>query len=508
MSSAQTPSKQSEHTRVIRPPVVVVMGHVDHGKTTLIDYIRKSKVAEKESGGITQAIGAYEITHQGKRVTVIDTPGHEAFSKIRSRGARVADIAILVVAADDGVQPQTKEAIEHIRAAKIPFLVALNKVDKPNINLERIRTQLAEQSVLLETWGGDVPSVEISGKTGAGVDALLDLMLLVAEMNNLTTNPQAPGQGIILESRRDSHKGVSVTALILDGVVRIQDYIVIGHEYGKIKSLIDFLGKPLKEARASSPVVVYGFSEKVTVGAPWQVVPTLKDAEALTKKYAAGLPEAKNAESKNTLTGKKTLRIILKSDVYGSKEALEGMISKLNYKEVGVEIMRSEVGDIGEEDLKLAKTTGARVFGFNVKFLSQIETSSKMLNVDVVIKDIIYELIDAIRDAMASLLTPEIIREEAGEVLILAVFGKERDGVIIGGKVTKGKVLRGASVEVVRGGAVVGTGTIRGLQSMKAERDEVSEGKECGIFFSGSTKIEVRDILRVYTEQKILPKLE
>lgn len=488
-----------------RPPVVVVMGHVDHGKTTLVDFIRQTKVAEKETGGITQHIGAYEITHAGKKITFIDTPGHEAFSQIRSRGAHAADIAILVVGADDGVQPQTKEALEHIKTAGIPYVVALNKIDRPSAQVDRVKKQLAEAGVLLEGWGGDVPVAEISAKIGTGVNELLDLLLLIAEMNPLTTDPEAKGNGVILESKRDSARGLSLTALILDGTIKAQDYIVIGKEYGKIKILLDFLGHSITTAHASSPVVIYGFTGKAGVGETWQIAHSEKEAQSITELHKEA-PQAIPTENGNT--GKKILKIILKSDVYGSKEAIESLVSKFNFKEVGVEFLKSEVGDIGEEDLKLSRTTGAKLFGFKTKFLPQAEANSKMMDVEVIFTDIIYELIDKIKEEAAKLLTPEIEREDLGEVKILAVFGKAKDGQIIGGKVTKGRLEKQARAEVMRGDKLAGTGTIKGLQSNKTAVNEVEEGHECGIFLSGNIKVEVGDILKAYCEKKITHALE
>lgn len=494
-----------EQNLIAKPPVVVIMGHVDHGKTTLIDYIRKSKIAEKEVGGITQAIGAYEIDNNGKKITFIDTPGHEAFSQIRSRGSKAADIAVLVVAADDGVMPQTKEALEHIKLAKIPFIVALNKIDRPNVQPDVVKTQLAEAGIYLEGWGGDVPNILISAKIGTGVKDLLDLIILLAEINNLQADIIKKANGIILETKRDSQKGLMLSCLVNEGILKTGNYLMVDGCASKIKFMENFLGKIINEAYPSTPVLIYGFnSEKIRIGDIWQSFETREEAE-----QAAAIYKKENKKIADVNYGdKKILDIVLKADVYGSLEAIESIILGFDFSGAAARIIKSGLGDINEDDLKTAKNSDAKVYGFKVKFLPGAENVSKMFNKKVLFFQVIYELIDKIKEEMAKLLSPEIVRIDLGELQILAVFGKTNEGMIVGGRIKNGNIKKSAKADIFRSGKLIGKGVAVGLKYNKDDREEIKEGSECGINLSSNIKAEVGDLLKFYIEESKVRKLE
>ena len=492
-----------ENLQTSKPPVIVVMGHVDHGKTTLIDYIRKTKVAEKESGGITQGIGAYEIIHHGKKMTFIDTPGHEAFSQIRSRGAKTADIAILIVAADDGVMPQTKEAIDHIKSANIPFVVAINKIDKGNAQPEKIKKQLGEYSVFLEGYGGDISSIELSAKNGTGVKDLLDLIILISEMSEIKVNQNKNANGVILESKFDSQKGLSISVIVNDGTLTSGDYLVIGNNLWKTKFMENFLGKPIKMAPPSTPVLIYGLSGKINIGDIWTAHKTKEEAEKVSSLFTPVNIAPKIAVEKDA--DKKILNIILKTDVSGSLEAIESIINNFNFKKAGVRIIRSGVGDITEEDLRSSETSNARILGFKVKFLRQIKDLVNISKTKASLANIIYELIDSLKEEMTKILNSEIKRTDLGQLKVLATFGTSKEGMIIGGQVTDGVIRKSTKVEVIRQGKSLGSGKIMELKRNKEVKEEMRNGEECGLNIGSGIKIEINDILKCYTEE-ILPK--
>lgn len=495
--------KETKKKLELKPPVIVVLGHVDHGKTTLIDYIRKTQVAAKESGGITQGIGAYEIIHHDKKMTFIDTPGHEAFSQIRSRGAKTADLAILIVAADDGVMPQTKEAINHIQSAKIPFIVAINKVDKSNAQPEKIKKQLGESSIFLEGYGGDVSSVEISAKNGTGIKELLDLIILISEINEIKTDASLNATGVIIESRFDSKKGLNITAIVNDGTLTYGDYLVIGNNFGKIKFMENFLGKPLKSAPPSTPVLIYGLSGKMNIGDLWTAYKNKGEAEKISLEYK---PETSQLKITNGNYGdKKVLNIILKTDVFGSLEAVESIIHKFDFKKVAVRIIKSGVGDITEEDLKSAENSQAKIFGFKVKFLSQIKDVVINSSVKSIITNVIYELIDSLKEEMTKIIPVEVKRIDLGQLKVLATFSNSREGMIIGGQVTEGIVKKSGKVEIIRQGKLLGQGKIMDVRRQKEEKEEARNGEECGLNIGSGIKIEVNDLLKCYQEE-VLPK--
>jgi len=487
-----------------RPPIVAVLGHIDHGKTTLLDHIRKSNVVAGESGSITQHIGAYEITHAGKKITFIDTPGHEAFDKMRSRGAKVADVGILVVAADEGLKPQTKEAIKHIQDAGLEMIVAINKIDKPEANPQKVKMQLAEEGILLEGFGGTVSNQEISAKSGKGMDELLDLIALTAELHELKGDSKKEGEGVVIEAKTDTKTGTVATLLIKNGVVKTGDFIVAGTATGKIKKMEDDKGVILKEATFSSPISVIGFDTIPAVGDEFHVVGSKKEAENLARlaKETSALGVKSQDQSKE---GKKLFNVLLKADVAGTKEALENMVEEANFEEVAANITKADVGDITENDIKFAKSTGSQIAGFKVKASGSIKKLAEQNEVKIITGNVIYEVIENIKKEMASLLSPEIQKNQIGKLQILAIFKQDKTKMIVGGKIIDGKIKRRAKADVKRGGEELMSGSIVQLQHNKEDVAEVTQGKECGIAFqpkdSTEHKIEVGDILEIYEEE-------
>jgi len=489
-----------------RPPIVVVLGHVDHGKTTLLDYIRKTSVAEKESGGITQHIGAYQIVHKDKTITFIDTPGHEAFSQMRSRGARVADIAILVVAAEEGVKPQTKEVISHIKEFEIPVVVAINKIDKPVANPSKVIGELAKEGIVVESQGGKIPSVNVSAKTGQGVDELLEVILLVAEMEELKADAAKPASGVAIESYLDSKRGPTATLLVQDGTLKKGNIVVCGNSFGRVKMLENFQGDSIEEAFPSTPVLVLGLNQAPMVGEKFNVEKSEGDARSSVakamedEKTKAGL--SAEAPSLSRGTGGKILNLILKADVRGSLEAIEGVLKNIKQENVIINILKSEVGDISESDVKLAFSTGSMIIGFRVKLPNFILELAKRQGVRIKTFEIIYELVEEVKKGLIRLLEPEIVREDLGKLKVLAIFRKEKSRMIIGGKVLSGKVENKALINIIRNEEKIGKGRIIQLQQNKKDINEVEKGKEAGILFEGDMVIEEGDVLEVYKEEK------
>ncbi len=496
--------KDAKENLIERPPVIVVLGHIDHGKTTLLDNIRKTDVVSGESGSITQHIGAYEISHNGKKMTFIDTPGHEAFDKMRSRGAKVADIAILIVGADEGLKPQTKEAIKHIQDAGLDMIVAINKIDKPEANPQKVKQQLAEEGILLEGWGGTVPNQEISAKSGQGISELLDLIALATEMEELKADKNAPGEGVIIEAKTDNKIGNIVTLLIKNGTVKTGDFIVAGTSLGKIKKMENDRGETIKESSFSTPVQIIGFDTLPLVGDEFYIVKNKKEAEKLAELKKE--TESLGVKSKNKdISGKKTKNILIKADFAGTKEALESMVEDLIFDEVAANITKSDVGDITESDIKFAKSTNSIIVGFKVKASGQIKKLAEQNEVKIITANIIYEIIESVKKELASLLTPEITKNIIGKLQILSTFKQDKTKMIVGGKIIDGKAKRRAKIDVKRDGNVVLTGILAQLQHNKEDVSEVTSGKECGIAFqpenSTAEKIEVGDILEIYEEE-------
>ena len=476
-----------------RPPVVVIMGHVDHGKTKLLDYIRKTNIAEHEAGGITQHIGAYEITYKNRKITFLDTPGHEAFSKLRARGAKAADIAVLVVAADDGVKPQTLEAVQHIKATNLPFVVAINKIDKSEANPEKVKKELAENDVQVESWGGKVPSIEISAKQGTNVGQLLDLIELLADLNEFKADPKKPGEGIIIETNLDSRRGIVVSLLILDGAIKIGDYISSGEAIGKIKMLEDFLGNPVKNAAFSSPVLTIGFAKLPLIGEKFTTSkipfsPALKVAE----KIGEFIEESLEIEPEKTPN---LINIIIKADVQSSVEALKESLEKIPLENGTIKILKAEAGNVNENDFKMAALSGALILAFNVKIDAAVSLIEKQKE-NLVSGEIIYDILDRTKIAIEKKFKPKVEREEIGRLNILAVFRQEKSRQIVGGKVVSGEIVKGTRMEILRNDTVIGQGRIVSLQSEKKDVGKVEAGRETGIGIDfGEPKILVGDTL-------------
>ncbi len=484
---------QGNNNIITRAPIVVVLGHVDHGKTTLLDYIKKTNIADRESGGITQHIGAYEIEHSGKKITFVDTPGHEAFSAMRSRGARVADIAILVVAADESVKQQTKEAINVIKSANIPYIVAINKVDRERANVQKTKTDLATNDVLVETMGGTVPSVNTSAKAGTGIPELLDLILLIAEMEDLKADISQKGTGIIIESYLDKQRGPIATLIVTDGVLKKADIIGCASAMGKIKSLESYNGKPLDKVMPSQPCSVMGFEKVPNVGDEFMGFATATEAtEFVVKK------EKEVVVFDPDQADKKNLHIILKADVAGSLEPIVQILTNLPQQEVGLKILKQEVGNITEEDIKTAIACNAKIIAFRVKTDSAIQRLSEDKKIRILNFDVIYNLLQGVEVLMKELIKPKTIRTDLGQLKVLFVFFTEGNRQIIGGRVVEGEVDKGAQIEIIREGEVVGKGRMIGMEKNKKDVDHAVKRDEIGIKFEGDEKIKEDDILNFY----------
>ncbi len=496
--------KESKKINVLhRPPVAVVLGHVDHGKSSLLEAIRDFKITSKELGGITQHIGAYEVEENGKKITFIDTPGHEAFSAMRARGAEVADIALLVVDAAQSVQPQTKEAIMAIKRAEIPMIVVLNKIDLPNANPEKIKGELSKIDVVVESYGGTIPCVEVSAKEKTGIDELLEVILLVADMQELKSDTGSPAEGLIIESYMDGAKGPIATAIVKKGILRAKDIIATDLALAKVKSIKDFQGEEIKEAFPSQPVIILGFEKVPAVGEKFKSYKTEKEAAEEIKKE---LPKREIGPTVLDLSaGQKVLNIILKGDVFGSLEAIEAMLKNLPQDKVVLRILKSEVGEINETDAKLAEMSKAEIIGFRVKISpSVVKFMRNDLEKRLRIKnfDIIYELIKNVRSGLEKSLEPEIVKNDVGKLRTLLVFWGEKNRQIVGGKITEGELKKGLKLEVFREDKKIGSGRIINLQRDKKDIDRLTKGDEAGILFEGNVKIEKGDILSAYTEER------
>ncbi len=486
-----------------RPPVVVVLGHVDHGKSSLLEAIKDFKITSKESGGITQHIGAYEVVHNDNKITFIDTPGHEAFSAMRSRGAEVADIALLVVDAAQSVQPQTKEAVTAIRKAGIPMIVVLNKIDLPNANPEKIKGELLKIDVVVESMSGEIPSVEVSAKDKTGIDELLDMILLVADLHNLESDIKSPAEGLIIESYMDSEKGPIANVIVEKGILKIKDIIGTDSALAKIKSLEDFSGKPVENVYPGSPAIILGFETVPGVGEKFKCY---KNAESAVLNIKKEQEKTKiNTAILNIDPDKKVSNIILKGDVLGSLGAIEGMLKDLPQDKVILRIIKSEVGDINESDAKLAETTKAQIIGFRVKISSgamQLMRNNIKKKVRIKTFDIIYELIQEVRNGMEKSLEDKTVRIELGKIKALIIFFAEKNRQIVGGKITEGEIKKGVKLEVFRDEIKVGSGRIINLQRDKKDKDLLKKGDECGILFEGNIKVEKNDILVAFIEER------
>ena len=509
--SSQMPNANGQ-LQAVRPPIVVILGHVDHGKTSILDKIRQTRVAEKEAGGITQHIGAYQIKFNDHKITFLDTPGHEAFSAIRSRGARVADVAVLVVAAEEGVKPQTKEAIRIIKEAKIPFVVAINKIDKEGANPQRVKQELAENEIYVEGYGGNVPIVELSAKTGKGLNTLLEMILLVSELEELTASMTSPAKGVVIESHLDSRRGLVATLLVQDGELKIGDWIAAGSAIGRAKSLEDFMGKAIKFAIASQPCVMTGWENAPRVGDSFAVASDQKEVQKIsaesTKPSMQELFTFENEISAPGQPGKKIVNLIVKTDVQSSLEAIDQVLKTIKSEEVGYKVIDYGVGNITDADVKNARASKAAIVGFHVSTDNSVKQSAEREGVKITTNNIIYELVENVRATMSELLDPEIKRTVVGRIRVLALFkGGEGKTQIVGGKVISGKAVRGTMIEVFRNNMSLMIGRLGQLQQNKSDVSEVAEGNEVGIRFDGPSKtpysIAVGDTLEIYQEEKI-----
>lgn len=497
----------------LRPPIVTVMGHVDHGKTSLLDYIRKSRVVEREAGGITQHIGAYQTTVNNKKITFIDTPGHEAFTAMRARGAQVTDIAILVVAADDGVMPQTIEAINHAKAANIPIIVAINKIDRPAAQPDRVKQQLAEHGLVTEDWGGDTICVPISALKGENIDELLEMVLLVAEMEEFKANPNRPAEGVIIESKLDKGRGPVATVLIKNGTLKVGDPLLAGPVSGRVRAMFDDKGKQVKAAPPSMPVEVLGFSDVPNAGDFVQVLEDEKEARQIAERRKEYLQEKSlNADSRVSLEDLykqiqqgeiKELNVIIKADVQGSIEALRDSFLKLGNEEVSVKIIHSGVGAISETDVNLASASNAVIIGFNVRPDSMARKTAEKEKVEIRTYRVIYQAIEDLKDALSGLLDPELKEEVIGRAEVRDTFRIPGVGVVAGLYVTEGIINRNAHVRLLRDGVVVFEGNIASLKRFENDVREVKEGYECGLGIEGYNDVKIGDELEIYIIKEI-----
>jgi translation initiation factor IF-2 len=495
-----------------RAPIVTVMGHVDHGKTSLLDAIRTTKVAAGERGGITQHIGASEITKDGRRIVFLDTPGHEAFTAMRARGAKVTDIAIVVVAADDGVMPQTLEAIDHARAAKVPIIIALNKIDKPDANPDRVKNGLAEAGVVVEEYGGDVPMVPVSAKARLGLDELLEMIILVADLQELKANPKRPAVGTIVEAELDKGRGPVATALVQTGTLRVGDVIVVGETYGKVRALENDKGKRISKAGPSSAAVVLGLADVPKAGDILRVVADEKIARTMVEERKTASAARSEGGGRATLEDlyaqiqagqAKELRIILKTDVSGSLGAITHALQQLSTDEVRINVLHEAAGDVTDNDIMLAAASNAIVVAFNTKVTDTARRAGESEKVDVRQYDIIYKLTDDIQAALRGLLEPVEVETVEGRAEVRQIFRVGKAAVIAGCYVTDGRIVRAGGARVWRGGKIVITDRIEGLRRFRDDVREVGTNFECGISLAGSNDLVEGDIIECFTQQMV-----
>ncbi|MDO5596011.1 MAG: translation initiation factor IF-2, partial [Bacillota bacterium] len=506
-------AEDKEEDLVPRAPVVVVMGHVDHGKTSLLDYIRNSQVAEGEAGGITQHIGAYQVDVNGSPITFLDTPGHEAFTAMRARGAMITDIAILVVAADDGIMPQTVESINHAKAAEIPIIVAINKMDKPEANPERVKQQLTEYGLVSEEWGGDTICCPISAKTGMGVDNLLEMVVLTAEMRELKANPNRSAHGAVIEARLDKGRGPVATLLVQNGTLHQGDVIIAGTAVGRVRAMTDAKGRKINEAGPSVPVEITGMGEVPGAGDDFHAVADERMARELVEQRKHENKMAANSSSQKVTLDDlfsqiqqgelKDLNIIVKADVQGSAEAVKASLEKLTNEEVRVRVIHCAVGAINESDVMLASTSNAIIVGFNVRPDANAKDTAARSKVDMRMYRVIYDCINEMEAAMKGMLAPKFKEVSLGAAEVREVYKITGAGIIAGCYITEGKVQRNAQIRLVRDGIVVHEGTISSLQRFKDAVKEVAQGYECGIGIEKYSDIKVGDVIEAFIMEQI-----
>ncbi len=500
-----------EEDLVSRPPVVTIMGHVDHGKTSLLDAIRNAHVVDKEAGGITQHIGAYQVKVNDRLITFIDTPGHEAFTQMRARGASVTDIVIIIVSAEDGVKPQTKEAIDHAKAAKVPIIVAINKMDLPNANPDRVLQELSECGLTPEEWGGDTLVNRISAKTKMGLDELLENILLIADMNELKANPNRYATGSVIESKLDKNIGSVTTILIQNGTLRLGDPVVVGNVYGKIRTLKNDKGQNIIQALPSTPVEITGLNEPPVAGDRFMAFETEKEAKKIADERKLRSKEANTNRSGMTLEdlfskvkeGAKSINVVLKTDVKGSEEAIKQSLSKINVEGVTVDVIRSGIGTITESDIVLANASNAIIIGFNVRPSNKILEIAKEYNADIRLHNVIYKIIEELEDAMLGMLDPEYEEKVIGVAEVRQLFKFSKVGTIAGSFVQDGIIKQNSKARVVRDGIVAYDGNIASLQRGKERVNEVKKGIECGITIENFSDIKENDIIEAYVVEEI-----
>lgn len=498
---------------VPRSPIITIMGHVDHGKTTLLDAIRKTKVIEGEFGGITQHIGAYEVEVKGQKLTFLDTPGHEAFTAMRARGASVTDIVIIVVAADDGVMPQTIEAIDHAKAAEVPIVVAVNKMDKEGANPDRVMSEMAEYGLMPEAWGGDVIYKEIAAKPGIGIEDLLETLLVVAELEDLKANPNRYAYGTVIEAKLDKGKGVVATLLVQNGTLRIGDPLVVGNTYGRVRQMYDDMGQLVKEAGPSMPVEVTGLNDVPEAGEKFMAFETEKQARTIgEKRYAKMLEDQRKSSSALSLDdlsrqikeeGMKEINVIIKADVSGSAEAIKATLEKIDIDGVRVNVVRSSAGAISESDVLLAQASNSIIYGFNVRPIAAVREKADIEGVHIRLHNVIYKIVEELEDAMKGMLDPDIVERVTGQAEVRQTFKVSKVGTIAGSYVTDGVIMRDSGVRLIRDGVVIFDGKLASLKRFKDEVKEVSAGYECGITIENFNDIKEGDIIEGYIMEEV-----
>jgi translation initiation factor IF-2 len=510
---ADVQEAEVEADRVKRAPVVTIMGHVDHGKTSLLDAIRLANVAEKEAGGITQHIGAYHVEKNGRKIVFIDTPGHEAFTRMRSRGAKVTDIVVLVVAADDGVMPQTLEAIDHARAAGVPIIVAVNKIDKPNAQPERVKQQLADRGLNPEEWGGDTVMVNVSAKQKTNLDLLLEMILLVADLQDLKANPDRPAMGTVLEAKLDRGRGPVATVLVRNGTLRVGDYFICGLVFGKVRAMLDDRGQPVREVEPSMPVEVLGLESLPDAGDAFQVVTDTAKAKQIVIYREAKAREVAMAKNKRLTLDQlhqqmqagevKELPIILKADVSGSAEVVAETLQKLSNEKVKIRVLHSGVGAITESDVLLASASNAIIIGFNVRPERNAASVAEQEKVDIRLHTIIYNLTDEIKKAMTGLLEPVFKEVYKGKAEVRETFRITKVGNVAGCQVLDGSITRDSEMRLLRDNVVIHTGKIGSLRRFKDDVSEVKSGMECGITLASYSDLKQGDIIEAFVTERV-----
>lgn len=492
-------SKAAHKKSIIRPPVVVILGHIDHGKSSLLESIKDLKITAKESGGITQHIGAYEIDHNGKKITFIDTPGHEAFCAIRSRGAKVADIAILVVAAEEGIKPQTIEALECAKQAGLPIIIAINKIDKAGANPQKIKNELLKYGIVVEQLGGKVPVVETSATKKIGIEELIEMILLSCEVEGLNQEKEDKfSSGVIVESFLDSKRGPAATLIIKSGTIRINDIIATKSTIGKVRILENFLGNRIEKGTISQPVMMIGFNDIPRVGEEFKTFPSIDSA----KKYMIETKEQRERLDSSIPKDKKSLNLIIKADVIGSTEAIEAALGVIPNSEVAIRILEAKTGEVNEEDVNLALAANGQIISFRTKTNIQARKLAEQKGVKILSFEIIYDLIEKVRDLIREIIESETIKKNVGKLRVLVIFKTEGRRQIVGGRIVEGEFRQGLKIEVFREEKKIGAGKIIGLQKNKKEIEKGVSGEEVGILYEGSAAIKEGDMLIGYVEEK------